>query len=105
LIQKIDATGATDAPLHILYESVNQSTNNQSLVKCPEPECDYQTEPFLMKVHLEHEHGITKQLEIREPVRSEYQGSEGGRGRAIKMNVMGKIRTDRNNIKVSTKIE
>jgi hypothetical protein len=41
--------------------------------KCPH--CDYQTDRYNMKTHLANQHGIAKQLEIREPVKSEYQGA------------------------------
>jgi predicted DNA-binding transcriptional regulator len=40
------------------------------LKKCPE--CDYETEGFFLKVHLEHAHGIAQQLEIRDTVPTEY---------------------------------
>jgi hypothetical protein len=44
--------------------------NEIELKKCPK--CDYETEGFYLKVHLEHAHGIAQQLEIRDSVPSEY---------------------------------
>lgn len=40
-------------------------------IKCPQPECTYQIEPYYMKIHLENELGITQHLEIRESVGNE----------------------------------
>jgi hypothetical protein len=41
-------------------------------VKCRN--CDYQCEPYLMKIHLANKHGTVQQLEIRTPVKSEPEG-------------------------------
>jgi hypothetical protein len=54
-------------------ESVTNTNQAKSLVKCPESECNYQVEPYYMKIHLENQHGRTQQLEIREAKQIEYQ--------------------------------
>lgn len=56
--------------LTIQVDKPSKESQTKRLKKCPE--CDFQDEPFYLKVHLENKHGITQELEIRKTIPSGY---------------------------------